>query len=101
MSTFVTKMEKQERFEQASDTLQVKEVKINYSNDEITVVWKPKLCIHSGRCFNGLPEVFNPWVRHWVNVNRAPAESIISQVKQCPSGALSYLVPDKHNTKEV
>ena len=26
----------------------------------------------------------------WINVNGAPAATIIEQVKRCPSGALSY-----------
>ena len=31
-----------------------------YDNGEITVIWQPGLCIHSGRCAKGLPAVFNP-----------------------------------------
>jgi len=31
-----------------------------YTNDEITVVWQPKVCIHSTFCWKGLVEVFNP-----------------------------------------
>ncbi len=65
-----------------------------YSNGEVTVVWQPHLCIHSAICFNGLPEVFNPRERPWVKIDQASTERIIDQVKQCPSGALSYS-PDK------
>jgi len=35
------------------------EKKINYSNDEITVVWKPTFCQHAARCWQQLPEVFD------------------------------------------
>ena len=60
-----------------------------YTNENVTVVWKPKLCIHSAICFKGLPDVFDPKARPWVNINGAEAERIIEQVHKCPSGALS------------
>jgi uncharacterized Fe-S cluster protein YjdI len=31
-----------------------------YSNGEVTVVWQPHLCRHSGICARGLPGVFDP-----------------------------------------
>jgi putative redox protein len=65
--------------------------KINYANNEITVVWQPELCQHATFCFTQLPEVFNPAIRKWVNPFGAPTERIIEQVKKCPSGALSFL----------
>ena len=64
--------------------------KIKYANDGITVVWQPKLCQHTAICFKGLPEVFNPGIRKWVNPNGANSERIVEQVKKCPSGALTY-----------
>ena len=61
-----------------------------YTNGEVTVVWKPDLCIHSENCFKGLPSVFNPNQRPWVTIEGASTGQIIEQVKKCPSGALSY-----------
>ena len=61
-----------------------------YSNGEVTIVWKPALCIHSQKCFNGLPGVFDPAKRPWVNSEGAETAQIIAQVKECPSTALSY-----------
>jgi uncharacterized Fe-S cluster protein YjdI len=61
-----------------------------YTNGEITVVWKPDVCIHSAVCFKGLQSVFNPSKRPWVNINGAETEKIVSQVNQCPSKALSF-----------
>jgi uncharacterized Fe-S cluster protein YjdI len=61
-----------------------------YTNGEVTVVWKPDVCIHSTRCFKGLPEVFDPTRRPWVNIQGAGTDQIVEQVRKCPSGALSY-----------
>jgi uncharacterized Fe-S cluster protein YjdI len=63
-----------------------------YSNDEVTVVWRPKLCVHSTICWKGLIEVFNPKERPWIKIDGATTERIIEQVKQCPSGALTYFM---------
>ena len=64
-----------------------------YSNGEVTIVWKPAVCMHSTICWKkatGLPEVFNPAEKPWIKPEAAPTEKIIEQVKKCPSGALSY-----------
>lgn len=61
-----------------------------YSNGEVTIVWKKQLCMHSSRCWRGLPSVFKPGERPWVDPHGATTEQIIAQVSQCPSGALSY-----------
>ena len=61
-----------------------------YSNGEVTIVWKPDICIHAAFCANGLPEVFDPKARPWINAEGASTEAIVAQVKKCPSGALSY-----------
>lgn len=69
-----------------------------YDNGEITVVWKPGLCIHSTNCANGLPEVFNPQVKPWINAAGASSEAIMAQIDKCPSGALSYFKNDGTTT---
>ena len=61
-----------------------------YNKDGITVIWKPELCIHSAKCVLGLGSVFNLSARPWINMDGAPVERIVDQVKKCPSGALSY-----------
>lgn len=66
-----------------------KEIKKEYANSEITIVWKPNLCIHSANCVKGLPGVFNTKSKPWINMEGALGNEIANQVKQCPSGALS------------
>jgi len=60
-----------------------------YAKEDVIVVWNPSLCQHSTKCFHGLPEVFNPSIRPWINVEGADKEMILEQVKKCPSGAIS------------
>jgi uncharacterized Fe-S cluster protein YjdI len=61
-----------------------------YSNDEITVIWKPSLCIHSTNCWKASLKIFNPKRRPWIDINAGTTEDIIRIVNNCPSGALSY-----------
>ncbi len=72
-----------------------------YTNGEVTVVWKPEACIHSRICFTGLPGVFNPRRRPWIDMSPGETERIIGQVKNCPSGALSYYINDAPNEGET
>lgn len=62
----------------------------NYSNDEITVHWKPDVCIHSGNCARNLGRVFNPRTKPWVSMEGGTTNEIIAAVELCPSGALSW-----------
>lgn len=67
------------------------EVVKKYSNEDITVVWKPHVCIHSTICFKGLPGVFDRKRKPWIMMDQGTTEEIISQIEKCPSGALSYI----------
>lgn len=71
----------------------MKEITKKYTNGEVTIVWKPDVCIHSKVCWRrdgGLPEVFNPSERPWIKPEGATTQRIVDQVNKCPSGALSY-----------
>ena len=70
-----------------------------YTNGEVTIVWKPKVCIHSKNCVNGLPNVFRPKEKPWIDVEAADTDALVSQVKKCPSGALSYYMNGEKNTE--
>lgn len=67
-----------------------KDITKKYTNNEITVVWKPNTCIHSTICWKGLGDVFNPTKKPWINMENAQTDAIIEQINKCPSGALSY-----------
>ncbi|HMV07531.1 MAG TPA: (4Fe-4S)-binding protein [Cyclobacteriaceae bacterium] len=67
----------------------MKDITKTYSNGEVTIVWQPARCIHSGICFRGLSEVFDPRKRPWITPENSTSEKIIAQVNKCPSGALS------------
>jgi uncharacterized Fe-S cluster protein YjdI len=67
----------------------------HYSNGEITVVWKPGICIHSGICFKGLPGVFDPRRKPWIDMSQSDTQKIMEQVRHCPSGALSFTIDKK------
>ncbi len=71
------------------------EVKKEYTNGELTIVWQPKLCIHSAECVKGLPAVFKPGEKPWIKIEAATTKELAEQVKQCPSGALSYYLNKK------
>ena len=71
-----------------------------YSNGVVTIVWQPVLCIHSGNCVRGLPEVFKPREKPWITPEGSTTEKIIAQVKKCPSGALRYFMNDEKRTVE-
>ncbi|MES2617256.1 MAG: (4Fe-4S)-binding protein [Bacteroidota bacterium] len=71
----------------------MKDITKKYSNGEITIVWKPSVCIHSTLCWKGekgLPEVFNPARKPWIVPEGGTTAEIIERVNRCPSGALSF-----------
>ena len=81
-------------------TCMAKEVVKQYSNGEVTVNWKPGRCWHSGICYRGLPEVFDPDKRPWIFIQGATTQQIIEQVKKCPSGALSTIMNSELESNE-
>ena len=62
----------------------------DYATGEIVVHWDSDLCIHTGRCLRGLPEVFDTARRPWVTVDAASADQVAATVRLCPTGALRY-----------
>jgi uncharacterized Fe-S cluster protein YjdI len=69
-----------------------------YTKGDLTVVWEAEKCIHSTKCWKGLPGVFDPKARPWVNTDGANSKEIAEQVSKCPSGALTYKM--KHDSEQ-
>ena len=69
--------------------------KHEYSNGELTIVWQPNLCIHSGICARTLPQVYDPKGRPWIKPENATTQELMAQIDRCPSGALSYRLEKK------
>lgn len=67
-----------------------KDLKKEYTNGEVTVVWQSGKCIHSGNCVRNNPNVFQPKEKPWIKIDASNSEKIIETVNKCPSGALSY-----------
>lgn len=68
-----------------------------YTNGEVTVVWKPKTCIHAAVCVKMLPDVYRPKEKPWITIGNATTDQLKEQVSQCPSGALSYYMNGEEN----
>jgi len=77
----------------------MKDITKKYTNGEVTIVWKPNVCIHSGICFRGLGEVFDPRKHPWITPETSTTEKIIEQVKKCPSGALTFYLNSEVDKK--
>jgi len=61
-----------------------------YQRENLTIIWKPKKCVHSGVCVKTLPMVYNPKEKPWIKPENTSVEALKSQINNCPSGALSY-----------
>ena len=60
-----------------------------YSNGEVTIVWQSGKCAHSGNCVRNLSAVFKPKEQPWIQPGNATTAEIIAAVQKCPSGALT------------
>jgi CDGSH-type Zn-finger protein/uncharacterized Fe-S cluster protein YjdI len=76
--------------------------------EDLTIRFDAKTCIHARRCVLGLPGVFDPNARPWIQPGNTPTEDIVAVIEACPSGALSYErktgageAPPKTNTAKV
>ena len=62
-----------------------------YEAPEIIVTFDPDVCIHSGVCVRGLPDVFDIKRKHWIRPELQGPDVVAQQIDRCPSGALKYV----------
>jgi uncharacterized Fe-S cluster protein YjdI len=67
-----------------------KDIKKEYTNGEVTIVWQSVKCIHSANCVRNNPDVFQPREKPWIKPEASSTKKIIDTVNKCPSGALSF-----------
>lgn len=70
--------------------MDINNLKKEYSNGDITVIWQSGKCIHSANCVKNNPKVFSPKEQPWIHMDAATSQEIIDTVRKCPSGALTY-----------
>ena len=78
-----------------------REIVKKYKKNELTVVWKPKLCIHSAICVKELPNVYDPKAKPWITPENASVAELKAQIAKCPSGALSYELENQIENNET
>lgn len=70
--------------------MDAKDIKKEYSNGEVTIVWQSGKCIHSANCVNNNPDVFQPKEKPWIIPENSTSEKIMETINKCPSGALTF-----------
>lgn len=61
-----------------------------YAGEDIEVSYDVNRCIHVRECVRGLPGVFDPDRRPWVDADAADADELASVIMDCPTGALQF-----------
>lgn len=61
-----------------------------YQGRGITVSYDVGRCIHAAKCVRGLPAVFDPRRRPWINPMDAEADAVAAVIACCPTGALHF-----------
>jgi uncharacterized Fe-S cluster protein YjdI len=78
-----------------------KDIKKEYVNGDLTIVWQPAKCIHAAVCVKTLPEVYDPKGKPWIKAENASIDALKAQIEKCPSGALSYYMKGEANQESI
>ncbi|WP_127481353.1 (4Fe-4S)-binding protein [Nocardioides pantholopis] len=70
-----------------------------YTGPVIDVSFDGEICQHAAECVRGMPAVFDPARRPWIDPGQADteaaAEMLRAVIARCPSGALSVVEHDR------
>lgn len=72
----------------------MQEKHFKYEGKDVTVDYDLKRCIHAAECVEGLPAVFDPNKKPWIQPDNAAAGEVAAVIRTCPSGALKYNLAD-------
>lgn len=61
-----------------------------YSGEQVEVKYDVNRCIHAKACVRGLPDVFDPDKRPWIEPDNADADELSEVIMECPTGALQF-----------
>ena len=79
-----------------------KDITKKYVKDDLTILWRPKKCIHAAVCVKMLPDVYNPQERPWLKPENATVAQLKEQIDACPSGALGWeMIGEKKREQSV
>lgn len=61
-----------------------------YRSEDIIVTYDVRRCIHAAECVHGLPGVFDPERKPWIEPAQGSADEVAEVVARCPTGALRF-----------
>jgi CDGSH-type Zn-finger protein/truncated hemoglobin YjbI len=88
-------------FSEAKDPKRVANRRASYDGVTVTVLDNRGTCAHSGFCTDSLPTVFHTEGDPFVTPSGGRMDEIVSAVRACPSGALSYAIEGREQRAEV
>jgi CDGSH-type Zn-finger protein/ferredoxin len=72
----------------------------DYPAPGITVHFNRSICSGAAECVKNLPAVFKNASEDWIHPEEASVEEVITTVKKCPSGALTFTIDGKTEVKQ-
>ncbi len=88
-------------FDDSKDPFRVQAPVRIFKGQHITLYFNKEICSHKGTCYETLPKVFQMNTETFIDPDAGAVDAIIDICRRCPSGALSYALPDGEQTHEA